>query len=380
MTKPTRIGVVGGGQLARMLQPELTALGAQMIILDPDPNSPASANADGQVLGAYHDSAALFELAQQCDVLTVELEDVGVETLALIRDQGTPVYPDPDLIALIRNKYQQKCAYKRLGIPTSDFVEIDPDDPSAFEAFGYPLVQKTQTGGYDGRGVQLLRSAEDFEKRLREPSFVERLVEFQMEVGVMVARTPEGDVIAFEPTEMVLDPELNLLDLLLAPARLTETQRQAARQLACDVIEKLGGVGLFGVELFLAADGTFSVNEIAPRAHNSGHHSIEACQTSQFGQQARILLGLPLGSVAQPRPGAMVNLIGAAGYTGTTEVLGLQEALALEGVSLHMYGKAECRPGRKMGHFSVVCDSVEQVLNTAQRAKNILSVKGADKL
>lgn len=380
MTKPTRIGVVGGGQLARMLQPELTALGAQMIILDPDPSSPASANADGQVLGAYHDSLALFELAQQCDVLTVELEDVGVETLAQIRDQGTPVYPDPDLIALIRNKYQQKCAYKRLGIPTSDFVEIDPDDPSAFEAFGYPLVQKTQTGGYDGRGVQVLRSAEDFEKRLREPSFVERLVEFQMEVGVMVARTPEGDVIAFEPTEMVLDPELNLLDLLLAPARLTETQRQAARQLACDVIEKLGGVGLFGVELFLTADGTFSVNEIAPRAHNSGHHSIEACQTSQFGQQARILLGLPLGSVAQPRPGAMVNLIGAAGYTGATEVLGLQEALALDGVSLHMYGKAECRPGRKMGHFSVVCDSVEQVLNTAQRAKNILSVKGADKL
>ena len=380
MTKPTRIGVVGGGQLARMLQPELTALGAQMIILDPDPNSPASANADGQVLGAYHDSAALFELAQQCDVLTVELEDVGVETLAQIRDQGTPVYPDPDLIALIRNKYQQKCAYKKLGIPTSDFVEVDPEDPVAFEAFGYPLVQKTQTGGYDGRGVQVLRSPADFEKRLREPSFVERLVDFQMEVGVMVARTPEGDVIAFEPTEMVLDPELNLLDLLLAPARLTETQRQAARQLACDVIEKLGGVGLFGVELFLTADGTFSVNEIAPRAHNSGHHSIEACQTSQFGQQARILLGLPLGSVAQPRPGAMVNLIGAAGYTGATEVLGLQEALALDGVSLHMYGKAECRPGRKMGHFSVVCDNVEQVLNTAQRAKSILSVKGVDKL
>ena len=380
MTKPTRIGVVGGGQLARMLQPELTALGAQMIILDPDLNAPASANADGQVQGAYHDSAALFELAQQCDVLTVELEDVGVETLAQIRDQGTPVYPDPDLIALIRNKYQQKCAYKKLGIPTSDFVEVDPEDPLAFEAFGYPLVQKTQTGGYDGRGVQVLRSAEDFEKRLREPSFVERLVEFQMEVGVMVARTPEGDVIAFEPTEMVLDPELNLLDLLLAPARLTETQRQAARQLACDVIEKLGGVGLFGVELFLTADGTFSVNEIAPRAHNSGHHSIEACQTSQFGQQARILLGLPLGSVAQPRPGAMVNLIGAAGYTGATEVLGLKEALALDGVSLHMYGKAECRPGRKMGHFSVVCDNVEQVLNTAQRAKSILSVKGVDKL
>ena len=380
MTKPTRIGVVGGGQLARMLQPELTALGAQMIILDPDPNSPASANADGQLLGAYHVSSALFELAQQCDVLTVELEDVGVETLAQIRDQGTPVYPDPDLIALIRNKYQQKCAYKKLGIPTSDFVEVDPNDPGAFEAFGYPLVQKTQTGGYDGRGVQVLRSPADFEKRLREPSFVERLVDFQMEVGVMVARTPEGDVIAFEPTEMVLDPELNLLDLLLAPARLTETQRQAARQLACDVIEKLGGVGLFGVELFLTADGTFSVNEIAPRAHNSGHHSIEACQTSQFGQQARILLGFPLGSVAQPRPGAMVNLIGAAGYTGATEVLGLQEALALDGVSLHMYGKAECRPGRKMGHFSVVCDNVEQVLNTAQRAKSILSVKGVDKV
>ena len=376
----TRVGVVGGGQLARMLQPEITALGAQLVVLDPSEQAPAMANADQQVLGGYHDPQALAQLAGCCDVITVELEDVGCEALAQIRDQGTPVYPDPDLIALIRNKYRQKQAYAALDIATSDFCSVDPADPQGFIDFGFPLVQKTETGGYDGRGVQVLRSADELDRRLMAPSFVERLVPFVMEVGVMVARTPQGQTRAFAPTEMVLDPELNLLDLLLAPARLTPDQTAAAERLACQVIEKLGGVGVFGVELFLAETGEFLVNEIAPRAHNSGHHSIEACQTSQFGQQARILLGLPLGSVAQPRPAALVNLIGQPGFTGATRVVGLAETLAIEGVTVHLYGKAECRPGRKMGHMSIVADGIDAVLETAHRAKQTLSIQGADAL
>lgn len=374
----TRIGVVGAGQLARMLQPEVSALGAQLIVLDPSSHAPACANADGVVVAGYHDPEGLRALAAQCDVLTVELEDVGVQTLAEIRDAGTPVYPDPDLIATIRDKFLQKSAYRSLGIPSSEFAAVDPSRPEDFEAFGYPLVQKTRTGGYDGRGVAVLRGPEDWHKRLDAPSFVERMVEFTMEVGVMVARTRDGEVRAFEPTEMVLDPQLNLLDLLVAPARLDPEQNQAARALACDVIEKLDGVGVFGVELFLTPDGEFLVNEIAPRAHNSGHHSIEACQTSQFGQQARILLGLPLGSVEQPKPAALVNLIGEEGWSGETQVLGLDQALAIEGVSVHLYGKQECRAGRKMGHFSVTADTHEQALERAHRAKQLLKIKGRD--
>lgn len=375
-----RVGVVGGGQLARMLQPEITALGAQLVVLDPSEQAPARANADGFVQGGYHDAHALAELASRTDVMTVELEDVGCDALAALRDAGKPIYPDPDLIALIRNKYQQKCAYRRLQIPTSDFQEVDSDDLDAFHAFGFPLVQKTQTGGYDGRGVQLLHSAADLDKRLDGPSFVERLVPFQMEVGVMVARAADGQTVAFEPTEMVLDPELNLLDLLLAPARLSVQQRQQARDLACEVITKLEGVGVFGVELFLTERGEFLVNEIAPRAHNSGHHSIEACQTSQFGQQARILLGLPLGSVEQPKPAALVNLIGEAGYRGPTQVLGMAEALAIPGVSVHLYGKTQCSPGRKMGHMSIIADDIDSVLARAQQAKRLLKIQGADRL
>ncbi len=372
----TRIGVVGGGQLARMLQPEVTALGAQLIVLDPAENAPARANADGFVQAGYHDLQGLQQLAAQCDVLTVELEDVGVEALAQIRDAGTPVFPDPDLIALIRDKFLQKSAYRTLGIPTSDFVEVDPQSPQEFADFGYPLVQKTRTGGYDGRGVAVLRSEQDWDKRLDAPSFVERMVDFTMEVGVMVARTQDGQTRAFAPTEMVLDPELNLLDLLVAPARLTEAQNQAAQALACEVVEKLEGVGVFGVELFLTPEGEFLVNEIAPRAHNSGHHSIEACQTSQFGQQARILMGLPLGSVAQASPASLVNLIGEEGFSGPTQVVDLDKTLAIDGVTVHLYGKTDCRSGRKMGHLSVIAPTHEQVLELAHQAKQTLKIKG----
>ncbi|MGB0956827.1 MAG: 5-(carboxyamino)imidazole ribonucleotide synthase [Litorivicinus sp.] len=378
MTK--RIGVVGGGQLARMLQPEVTALGATLTVLDPDAHAPACANADANVLGGYHDEKAIFELASRVDVITVELEDVGVEALARVRDAGTPVYPAPELIALIRDKLTQKQAYERLGIPTAPFVEVAPDDPQAFDNFGYPLVQKTRTGGYDGRGVVVMDSSADYANRLDAPSFVEAKVDARMELAVMVARGPNGECAVFEPVEMVVDPDLNLLDLLLTPARISDELRDSAKALAERVITELEGVGLFGVELFVTHEDALLVNEIAPRAHNSGHHSIEACQTSQFGQQARLLLGLPLGTTDQPKPAALVNLIGAPGFQGETVAEGLADALAIPGVTVHLYGKTECRPGRKMGHFSVVAETVTDVLANARAAKRALSIKGKQAL
>lgn len=369
------IGVVGGGQLARMLQPEITALGGKVWVLDPDPHAPAVANADGFVQGGYHDEAALEALARQVDVITVELEDVGVSCLAEISKAGTPVLPQPELIALIRDKLTQKQAYARLGLPTTDFVDVDFNDESAFEAFGYPLVQKARTGGYDGRGVAVLKGPEDFNNRLKVPCYIERLATFTQEVAVMVARGADGTMGVFDPVEMVADPQLNLLDLLLSPARLPPSQIQAAKDLAAETVVALDGVGLFGVELFVTPDGLL-INEIAPRAHNSGHHTIEAAQTSQFGQQARLLCGLPLGSVAQPRPSALVNLVGAPGYVGETRVEGVQDLLAQPGVTLHLYGKQSCRPGRKMGHVSVVDDEIDAVLAVARRVKAQIKVRG----
>ena len=369
------IGVVGGGQLARMLQPEITALGGRLVVLDPDPNAPAVANADAFVQGGYHDVAALQALADQVDIITVELEDVGVETLQAIYGAGTPVLPQPQLIALIRDKLTQKQAYQRLGLPSSAFVEVDCDDAEAFESFGYPLVQKARTGGYDGRGVAVLNSAADFENRLRVPCYIEKKADFSVELAVMVARGQDGEVSVFEPVEMVVDPDLNLLDLLLSPPRVPADIKAAAQTLAQQTIEALQGVGLFGVELFVTPDGLL-INEIAPRAHNSGHHTIEAAQTSQFAQQARLLMGLPLGATEQPSTAALVNLVGAPGFSGPTQVEGANALLALPGVTLHLYGKTQCRPGRKMGHLSVVGRNVESVLELARQAKTLITIRG----
>lgn len=373
------VGVVGGGQLARMLITEAARMGIAVHVLDPDPRAPAAALADHFIEADHHDPEGLDRLARGVDVVTIELENVGNDDLRRLRDRGVRVLPDPDLLTIIADKLSQKQALAERGIPVPDFVELEPgaDPRRALADFGYPLVQKVRVGGYDGRGVAIIDSPEQLDRLLDAPSLLQRKVDIALELGVMVARRASGEAVAYAPTEMMMDPQLNLLGLLLSPARVSSEVAAAARALAVRAVEALDGVGMFGVEMFLTTSGELMLNEIAPRTHNSGHHTLDACATSQFQQQLRVLLDMPLGSVAQ-LPAAMLNLVGSGRGRGAPIITGLDDALALRGVNVHLYGKAECRPGRKMGHLTVVGTTTEEVLRVAEQARQLITVRGPD--
>ncbi|RMG32591.1 MAG: ATP-grasp domain-containing protein, partial [Gammaproteobacteria bacterium] len=257
-------------------------------------------------------------------------------------------------LRIIQDKLTQKQFLADNGIPTAPFEAVESPTPEQFAAFGYPLVQKARRGGYDGRGVAILKTPEDFDQHLPVPSLIERFVEADKEIAVLVARNTKGEVATYAPVEMCFRAGENVLDLLLAPADIDDATQAEAEAIAIKTVESLDGVGIFGVELFLSHDGEILVNEIAPRTHNSGHHTIEANVTDQFEQHLRAILGLPLGSTATLCPAAMLNLLGAPGETGRPVIRGLEETLAIPGVCLHLYGKGETRPFRKMGHITVL--------------------------
>lgn len=371
-----RIGIAGGGQLARMMAIAAKRLGCVCTILDPTPGSPAGQVAGHQIVGSFRDPARLRELIESCDVTTYDIEDIDTETLLMLEREGHRIQPTPTLLAQIQDKFVQKSVLRDADIPTAPFRDIDPDDPAAFADFGYPLVQKARRGGYDGRGVAILRGPEDLERRLRVPSFVERFVPAAREIAVLVARGMDGDVRCYAPVEMQFRSEANILDLLVAPAGIPATAAEAARACAVRTVEAFDGVGIFGVEMFLDADGDVLVNEVAPRTHNSGHWTIEACMTDQFEQHLRAVLGLPLGATDLVTPAAMINLLGAEGHEGRPVVEGLRDALAIPGVCVHIYGKASTSPFRKMGHVTVIDRTVEGAVARARQARDCLRITG----
>ncbi len=311
-----RIGLVGGGQLGRMLVKAAKRLGCTSVVLDPTPDSPAGQIASKQIIGGLHDAGKLRALAAETDVITFEIEDIDTETLAELKRSGSRIYPAPELVAVVQDKLKQKQLLAQAGIPTAEFIEMPQADPDAFAAFGYPLVQKARRGGYDGRGVAILHSAGDFGEHLPVPSLLERFVPADKEIAVLVARGIDGETRCYPPVQMRFRPGENLLDMLLAPADISAEIARSAVDLAIRTVEAFDGVGVFGVEMFLSSDGALLVNEVAPRTHNSGHHTIEACVTDQFEQHLRAVIGLPLGSTEQLSPAVMINLLGAPGYTG----------------------------------------------------------------
>ncbi|NKN32751.1 5-(carboxyamino)imidazole ribonucleotide synthase [Marichromatium bheemlicum] len=373
-----RIGIVGGGQLGRMMAKAAKRIGCTCVVLDPQPNSPAAQIAGQQIVGHYHDPAKLRELAEASDVLTFDIEDIGTETLIELEQEGHAIYPAPGVLALIQDKLTQKQALEAAGIPTAAFEPMPEPTAEAFAAFGYPLVQKARRGGYDGRGVSILKGPEDFERHLPVPSLVERFVPASKEVAVLVARGRDGECRCYPPVEMCFRAGENVLDLLLAPAAISETEAEAARALAVRTVEALGGIGVFGVEMFLTEDGSLLVNEVAPRTHNSGHHTIEACVTDQFEQHLRAVVGLPLGTTDQLVPAAMINLLGAPGYRGRPVISGMAEALAIPGVCVHLYGKAHTSPFRKMGHVTVLDTDIEQAREKALRVRELIEITGEE--
>lgn len=364
------VGIIGGGQLAKMMVQKGKKLGFTMHVLDPSENSSAGQLADREVVGSFHDRDALARLAAGCDFLTYDIEHIDTGALLELEAAGHRIHPAPHLLGVIQDKLAQRRFFAEAGVPQPRFVAADTPDEETRADFGYPLVQKLRRGGYDGRGVAVLHDPDD--EPLSGPSLLEELVPIRMELAVMVARGQDGDLRAYPPVEMEFDARTNILDFLVAPARVEPRVAAAARDIAVDAVRALGGVGIFGVELFLDRDDRILLNEVAPRPHNSGHYTFEACVTSQFEQHLRAVVGLPLGSTEQMRPAVTLNLLGEPDAAGRPRLLGLEEALAIDGVSVHVYGKAETRPHRKMGHVTVLDTDIERAHAKALEVRSIL--------
>jgi 5-(carboxyamino)imidazole ribonucleotide synthase len=364
-----KIGLLGGGQLGQMLIQNAIGLNLDITVLDPDKNAPCKNIVQKFVNGSLTDFDTVMEFGKDKDLLTIEIENVNVEALKKLESQGKTVYPQPHLIELIQDKGSQKMFYQRNNIPSADFFLVENKEQiSKYNSF-FPFYQKLRRGGYDGKGVVKLSKPDYLEKAFNEPSVLERLVDFKKELSVIVARSASGETKCFPVVECEFNPQANLVEFLFSPAGITQKTEKLALQIATDLAQKLGIVGLLAVEMFLTKDGQVVVNEIAPRPHNSGHHTIEGNATSQFEQHWRAILDLPLGDPSIIKPAVMVNILGEPGYNGLAEFKGLPEILSFRGVYAHLYGKKITKPFRKMGHVTIVDDDL---LKAKQKARTVM--------
>lgn len=373
-----RIGMIGGGQLGKMTAQIAKKMGFYLTVLDPTPQCPAAQIADAQIVGSLYDAEKLKQLAQVSDVLTYEVEHVDTITLKALAESGVIIRPTPALLEIIQDKLLQKQTLAHHGIPVPQFEQVDKVTKEYLDTVSFPIVQKARTGGYDGKGVVILRSIEDLDKALPTASMIEEYIDLDKELAVVVARSIKGEVVCYPVVEMVFDDQTNICDIVAAPAQIEPSLAAEATQIAVETIEKLAGVGVFGVEMFLTKQGKILVNEIAPRPHNSGHYTIEACVTCQFEQHLRAIAGLPLGSTQLLTPAVMWNLLGEQGYQGTPVIEGLAEALAIKGLSFHLYGKHKTQPFRKMGHITIIDTTIEAALAKLQQVKHILKIKAQE--
>lgn len=360
-----RLGILGGGQLGRMLIQEAIDLDVRTAVMDPSIEAPCAPYAHEFVQANFNQYDEVISFGRKVDVLTIEIEHVNVQALEDLEKEGVSVFPTSKALRIIQDKGLQKLFYQKHGIPTASFELTN----SAQEVIGLgkeSFVQKMRTGGYDGKGVQVLRQGYETNKIWDTPSVIEELVPFEKEISVIVARNAQGEVKTFPLVEMEFSAEANLVEFLFSPAQVNEEVEKRAADIAIQVAQKLEHVGLLAVEMFLTATGEILVNEMAPRPHNSGHHTIEACNTSQYAQHLRAILGLPLGDTSLVQPAVMINLLGEKGHAGAVKYEGLEKALATAGVHVHLYGKAETKPFRKMGHITVTNSNVDLAKRTAR--------------
>lgn len=368
------IGILGGGQLGRMMIQNAINLNLTISVLDPDKNAPCRHLVKKFVQGSLTDFETVYDFGKDKDLITIEIENVNIEALKALEKEGKKVYPQPHIIELIQDKGAQKMFYQRNDIPSPDFFLVEEKSQISKYADYFPFFQKLRKGGYDGKGVVKLVSPHHLDKAFQAPSVLERLVDFDKELSVIVARSESGEIKCFPVVECEFNPELNLVEFLFSPANIKKNTEKEAIKIATSVAEKLGIIGLLAVELFLTKDGKLLVNEIAPRPHNSGHHTIEANVTSQFEQHLRAILNLPLGDPAIVRAGVMVNLLGDFGYEGPAIYQGMEDVLKFSGVYVHLYGKASTKPFRKMGHVTIVDDDILKARQKARLVKNTLKV------
>ena len=370
-SKEFKIGVLGGGQLGRMLIQEAINLNLHIHIMDPDQNAPCASIAQTFTCAAITDFDAVMEFGKDKNLITVEIENVNIEALEMLEKSGVQVYPQPHVLKVIKDKGTQKQFYKKNGIPTSPFVIFDSAQELKNASIELPAVQKLRTGGYDGKGVQILKDAKS---SFDAPHLIENLIDFEKEISIIVARNDKGQISTFPSVECEFNPEAHLVEFLFSPAEISQEIEKKAKEIAADLIEKIDMVGILAVEMFLTKSGDILVNEIAPRPHNSGHHTIECCETSQFAQHLRAILSLPLGSTALIQPGAMINLLGEKGHTGTAIYGGLSDLLNHDNVFPHLYGKEQTKPFRKMGHITITGKTLKEVKETAEKIKDIIQI------
>lgn len=373
-----KLGILGGGQLGKMLLTETRKFDIQTYVLDPSDEAPCKIGSNVFVQGSLMDFETVYNFGKQVDVLTFEIELVNVAALERLEAEGVKVYPSPKTLKQIQNKGTQKDFYTNHNIPTAAYSRFE--DLAALQQavsnneVALPFVWKSTEGGYDGNGVKVIRNSESFNGLPDVECIAEAMVPFKNELAVIVSRNPSGEIKTYPVVEMEFHPEANQVEYVICPARIDDAVAEKARAIALRVSEAFNHVGLLAVEMFQTEDDEILINEVAPRPHNSGHYSIEASYTSQFEQHLRAILNLPLGNTDSKVAGIMVNLVGAEGYSGNVVYQNIEKILGQDGVTPHIYGKKQTRPFRKMGHVTIVNHDITEARRIAEEVKNSIKV------
>lgn len=373
-----KIGILGGGQLGKMLAIEAANWHLPIYILDQDQQFPAVPYATFFQAGDFKNFDDVVQFGKKVDILTIEIEQINIDALFYLENEGVKVYPKPSTVKVIQDKGLQKMFYQERDIPTAGF-QLFNDGKEIKEALKskqitFPFVQKSRKDGYDGKGVLVVSNESDVINLLDCPSIIEERINIKTEISILVARSASGELIHYEPVEQHFNQEANLVSYLICPAELDKGILSKMNEIASLIAIDLDLVGLLAIEFFLDENDDIFVNEVAPRPHNSGHHTQNSCETSQFEQHLRAILDLPLGSTRQHSIGAMVNIVGEPGYAGKTKYVGIEECMKIEGAHLHLYGKTETRPFRKMGHINIADKDRKKVLENIEKIKSTLRV------
>lgn len=371
-----KAGILGGGQLGRMLLQEAANYPVEVSVMEKDPSCPSAKLCHHFIPGDITNYDDVIRFGEGLDVITIEIENVNVEALFELEKRGCRIIPKPHALRTIKNKIIQKEFYTEHQIPTASYKVLQNREELKNNIDFLPAVHKLATGGYDGKGVQIIKKQEDIPLGFDAPAVLEKMISIEKEIAIIVAVAENGKTAIYPPVEMFFDPVLNLLDLQLCPASIPEKTLWKAEAIAHTVARKLDSPGIFAIEMFVDKEGNVWVNETAPRVHNSGHHTIEAHYSSQFDMLWRIILNYPLGNTAMIMSSMMVNLLGAEGFAGKTQYDGLEEILSIPDVFVHLYGKTDTKPGRKMGHATIMSNEKQELIHQANRIKNTLRIKG----